>query len=70
MNDIFVKRLIELRTAMGLSQRQLAKMLNITGVTIHYWEKNQRNPDAEKIIRLAKFFNVSADYLLGLSDEK
>ena len=69
MNDIFIKRLIELRTNAGLSQRKLAKEIGVSGVAVQYWEKNRSNPDPESIIRLAKFFKVSTDYLLGLTDD-
>lgn len=69
MNEIFVKRLIELRTTAGLSQRKLAKEIDVSYAAVQYWERNRSNPDAESIIRLAKFFDVSADYLLGLTDD-
>ena len=70
MEDIFVKRLIELRETAGLSQRKLAKTIGVSFSAVQNWEKNKTNPDGEVIIRLAKFFNVSANYILGLSDKK
>ena len=69
MNDVFIKRLIELRTAAGLSQRKLAKEIGVSYAAVQYWERNRSNPDAESIIRLAKFFHVTTDYLLGLTDD-
>lgn len=65
---IFAERLQELRTEMGLSQRELAKQVNLSYSAIRQWENEERVPNAEAVVVLAKFFAVSADYLLGLSD--
>ncbi|MDE6868660.1 MAG: helix-turn-helix domain-containing protein, partial [Clostridia bacterium] len=48
---------------------QLALTLNISYKAIQRWENQTSIPNAEAIILLAKFFNVTADYLLGLSDD-
>ena len=64
----FSKRLIELRTEKGISQKQLAEILEISSSNISYWEQNKGEPIACNIVKLAKFFNVSTDYLLGLED--
>ncbi|MCL2061435.1 MAG: helix-turn-helix domain-containing protein [Firmicutes bacterium] len=61
-------RIKELREEKGLSARQLAKLLNISGRAVHRWEKEERVPNADSIILLAKFFEVTAGYLLGLED--
>lgn len=53
---------------MGLSQRELAKRVNLSHTAIVRWEREERVPNAEAVVALAKFFAVSADYLLGLSD--
>lgn len=65
---IFAERLQELRTEMGLSQRELAKQVNLSHTAIVRWEREERVPNAEAVVVLAKFFAVRADYLLGLSD--
>lgn len=64
----FKDRLRELRTARGLSQMQLAKMLNISQSAIAKWELGKTEPTASAIIKLAKFFDESTDYILGLAD--
>jgi len=61
-------RLKELREENALSARALAKELNLSDRAIQRWEKEERIPNADNIILLAKYFNVSADYLLGLED--
>ena len=56
----------ELRTESHLTQSDLAEHLNTTQDTISLWELDKSTPDAENIIKLAKLFKVSADYLLGI----
>lgn len=62
------KRIYELRKENGLSQQALAKKINVTQKSIDFWEKGINEPKASYIISLAKFFQVSSDYLLGLED--
>ena len=64
----FAERLKELRLEKGLSQDKLAKEIGITHTAIGLWELDKRCPNILALIKLAKFFNVSTDYLLGLSD--
>ncbi len=66
--NIFHKRLKELREEMGFSQEKLAKKLGYTQTCITKWESGQRNPSLDDLMALAKFFNVTTDYLLGLTD--
>lgn len=61
-------RLKELREEKGLSARQLAKALNVSDRAIQRWEKEERIPNAEAIISIAKYFEVTTDYLLGVDD--
>ncbi len=65
---IFAERLKELRIAKKLSQRGLAAQTQISPSAIKQWENESRVPNAEAVVTLAKFFGVSADYLLGLED--
>lgn len=58
----------ELRKDSHLTQTNLAELLNTTQDTISLWELNKSTPDAENIVKLAKYFKVSADYLLGLEE--
>lgn len=68
MNKIFVERLIELRVQKDLNQRELAKIIDVTQAGVSRWERGERTPDIVMLEKLAKFFDVSADYLLGLTD--
>ena len=69
MNN-FSTKLRELRLEKGLSQLELAKELNgkISKTSICYWENNQRVPNLDAVIILAKYFGVTIDYLAGLED--
>ena len=64
----FKNRLKELRTAKGLSQMQLAKLLDISQSAIAKWELGKTEPTASAIIALAEYFNETTDYILGLID--
>ena len=68
MKNIFGKRLRELRLEQGLSKAQLAKNINVSDVAVSRWENGKRTPNIEQLRKLALFFNVSSDYLLGLID--
>ena len=56
-----------LRKEKGLTQIQLAETFNLDQTTISKWENGKAIPDSQLLIRLAEFFDVSTDYLLGLS---
>ena len=64
----FSQRLKELREEKGLSIKMLAKELGVSDVAIGRWEKGLRVPNIDVLILVANYFNVSADYLLGLKD--
>lgn len=59
------RRIKELRTENGLTQQELAKILNVSSMSISFYENEQRKPDSEFIIVCSRFFDVSTDYLLG-----
>ncbi|WP_242952403.1 helix-turn-helix domain-containing protein [Anaerocolumna xylanovorans] len=59
-------RLKELREHKGLTQKDLAHKLNLTQSTIAYYESGKKLPTVDTLLSLAKFFNVSTDFLLGL----
>ena len=68
---MFSYRLKQLREKAGLTQDELAKKLNLTQSTIAYYENGKKMPTLENAMIIAKLFNVTLDYLLGLSaDEK
>ncbi|MCL2775714.1 MAG: helix-turn-helix domain-containing protein [Oscillospiraceae bacterium] len=63
-------RLIQLKIEQNLLQKDIAKDIGIALRTYQYYERGQRKPDSEAIIKMCEYFQVSADYLLGLSDIK
>ena len=56
----------ELRKEQNMSQSQLATLLFLSQDTISLWECGKSYPDIVALIKLAKIFHVSTDYLLGL----
>ena len=66
--DIMIADTIKnLRQQSGLTQSDLAKRLNITRSSVNAWEMGISSPSSQYIIALASIFNVSTDYLLGVS---
>lgn len=65
----FGKRLRQLRENKQLSQLDLSKLLNIANSTLSLYEADKRFPEPEVLKRIADFFNVSIDYLLGRTDD-
>lgn len=65
---MFAQRLKELRTEKGLSIQALAKEVGIGSSSLCRWENNQADVKGSQLIILAKFFNVTTDYLLGMED--
>ena len=64
----FSARFTEQRNKKGLSQAQLAEMLNKKRSTISGYETGGKEPDFDTLCEFAEFFGVSTDYLLGLSN--
>ncbi len=62
------KQYQKFKTKFGLTQKQLASKLGCCTNTIKNWEKARVETNAETLFRVATFFNVSADYLLGLEE--
>lgn len=63
------KRLRKLRLEKGLTQADLAKSLSLGESTISFYESDKRSPDFATLQRLAEYFQVSTDYLLGRTDD-
>ena len=59
----FSKQLIHLRNIRGMSQEELAALMDVARQSVSKWETNQTYPDSEKLIRLSEIFEVSTDYL-------
>lgn len=64
----FNTRLKQLRQKSKLTQGELARILGLKPTAISNYESNRNEPSFEKLIALSKYFDVSCDYLLGLSD--
>lgn len=64
----YYPRLRDLREDMDLTQDELVKRLGMHKTTYTNYEQGKREPPFELIIKLAKFYNVSTDYIAGLTD--
>ena len=65
---VFCERLKELRESKDLSLRQLASALGVSAIAVSRWETGQRTPSIEQLLKIANFFGVSSDYLIGLEN--
>lgn len=66
--DILAKRLIELRTLKNVSRKEVAIRTGMSERTYQRYENDERDPDAPVLKKLADYYDVSADYLLGRTD--
>lgn len=62
------ERLKELRDEFGYDQKDMGQKLNMTSSAYGYYEQERSEPSLETLIKIANIFNVSTDYLLGLSN--
>lgn len=60
------ERLVKLREERGYLQRDVADKIGIAPNTLSGYERNLRNPDSETLAKLANFYGVTVDYLLGV----
>jgi len=65
---IFAERFLELRKEKKVSQAKAAKELDVSASIVCYWETNRSEPTIVNLEKIAKYFGVSTDYLLGLED--
>ena len=68
MINKLAKRLRELRHEKDMTQNDLAKAIMVPRVTYTHYELGKRTPDVDTIIRLARYFGVTVDYLVGNGD--
>ena len=61
----FGEKIQKLRKEAGLSQEDLSYQLGVSRQAISKWERDNRYPETEKIVRMSKIFNVTLDYLLN-----
>ena len=64
----FSQRLVQLRLDQGLTQEQLAQRLFVSRTALGQYERGEREPNLEILVRIAEYFNVSVDYLLGRTE--
>ena len=69
MKPKFSERIKKLRIENGLSQEKLGKELHISRTAINDWENRGIETSFTTLIKIAQYFNVTTDYLLGLVDE-
>ena len=62
---MFSRRLKELRSGAGLSQKALASKLFVSQQAVARWENSEATPNPETLVKLSEIFDVPADYLLG-----
>ncbi len=62
-------RIFELRKERGISQREAAKIFGVSQGTFNNWENSNTQPSIEQLISIARFFEVSVDYLIGNADD-
>ncbi len=64
----FNLKLKELRKEKNLTQKELAKLINVTDDCIYFWEKGRSEPSIGQLIDLSNVFEVTTDELLGKND--
>ena len=64
------QRIQDLRTDSDLSQKQISQILHISQRSYSHYETGSRNIPVEMPIRLANYYNISIDYLVGRTDKK
>ncbi|HLS10433.1 helix-turn-helix transcriptional regulator [Lentibacillus sp.] len=67
-NEVFGTRMKELRKKRNISQEHAAQALGISRARYSHYENNYVEPDIELIRKIADFYNVKVDYLLGRTD--
>lgn len=65
---IIGKRIYELRKEKGISQQTLATAIGVNKRAVIFWEQEINEPKASYIKRMAEYFGVSSDYLLGIKE--
>ncbi len=68
MEETFGERLRALRKERGIGQVALAKALDVGKSIVSLWELDRCEPTLSKIVAIAKYFQVSCDYLCGLAE--
>ena len=64
----FGEKIQELRKDKKLTQKEVAEALSVTIPTLSHWECNYQEPSFKDLVAICKYYDVSADYLLGLEN--
>lgn len=70
MDNILGDRLFKLRKSQHLTQKAVAEALNLTPQAIGQWESGIRQPRLKELVKIARFYGVTTDYLLGVEGKK
>lgn len=70
ISEVNKMRIKELRIQRNIQQKDLASALEIAANTLSQYETGKREPDQETLMKLADYFNVTTDYLLGRSESQ
>ena len=65
---MFPERFKKLRLDSGLKQAELGEKLGLSARVVGFYEKGERSPNLDTLVSIAKYFEVSTDYLLGLTN--
>ncbi len=65
-----IERILQLKEERNLTSRELERCAGLSPSTLSQWKKGKGKPSLESLIKIAEFFQVSADYLLCLSDDR
>ena len=68
MGNKFAERLSEFLREEKISQRQFAANIGVTAACVSYWRNGKEQPTAENLYSIAKVYNLSVDFLLGVRD--
>lgn len=68
--DMLSEKIKELRMSMNISQVKLGEELGVSKQCVSNWENDNIQPSIDMLVKLAGFFHVSCDYLLGLDFER
>lgn len=69
INSVVGNKIRELRNSRKMTQKELAELLYKSESTVRMWELGKSEPDLEMIKRIAEFFDVSSDYILGQTEK-
>ena len=67
---LVVDRILQLRDENNLTSKELENKAGLANSSISQWKRGKGSPSLINIVKLASFFNVSSDYILGLSNER